>query len=456
MKYAKKWIGIAVMALGLLACNKTEPKIETESLSPATVVATKQAAKTELDSLRISVLLPPGKSMILNYVDANFEPVMLEFANTSGQHQNKEQKIGKSSPIMLMHYLGLQYENGKMTSYQHDYVIDAATKELQLKYINSDLELLSANPETNSIDAMVAGYKQVISNYKKKKRNVAATQKSLDSLSKRAYSTTTLERINELLYVQKLSEIAPSHPVIAAYLKNNSEPIYSSYFREIIRNYHQQHYQTCDFPKEDERTLSTVNQKLYAYTVFQYLREIKHKNPSCFKKGKDWFTTTALYQSDTTFYNKELEVKNLNALSAELKQLHLLTEAHTTMSLQNVLDTHKSAYYLLDFWATWCGPCIEDFKQLKQQQLPNSVMVISLSLDSNDVFDKWRLKSNELGHENSYLVTEDKVNKSIIKSLEVTEIPRYLLLDSKGSLIDFQCKRPSEAGFENYIFQRIK
>lgn len=452
-----QFICLLLMLIFFIGCDKTEPKKETDSPSSATVIATKKVDEMELDSLCISVLLPSGKSMILNYVDANFEPVMLEFANTSGQLQNTVQKIAKSSSIMLMHYMGLQYENGKMTSYQHDYVIDTFTKELQLKYINSDLELLSTNQAADSIDAMVAGYKQVVSHYQKKNNNnIVAIKKSLDSLSNIVYSTTTLERINELLYLQRLSEIDPSHPVVAAYLENNSEPIYSLPLREIIRHYQQKHYQTCDFPQEEEKTLSRVNEKLYAYTVFQYLREIKHKNPSCFKKGKDWFTTTALYQSDVTFFNKELQVKNLNALSAELKQLHLLTEEHTTMGLEKVLDTHKSAYYLLDFWATWCGPCIEDFKQLKQMQLPNSVTVISLSLDSNDMFDKWKLKSNQLGHENSYLVTENEANKAIIKSLEVTEIPRYLLLDRKGRLIDFQCQRPSQAGFKNYIYQRIE
>jgi thiol-disulfide isomerase/thioredoxin len=61
------------------------------------------------------------------------------------------------------------------------------------------------------------------------------------------------------------------------------------------------------------------------------------------------------------------------------------------------LSAYKGKVILLDFWATWCGPCraeIPNFVQLQQEYGAKGLVVLGFSVD--DTVDKLKPFANEL------------------------------------------------------------
>jgi len=102
------------------------------------------------------------------------------------------------------------------------------------------------------------------------------------------------------------------------------------------------------------------------------------------------------------------------------------------------------------FWATWCGPCIQGFKDIKKMQLPKNLMVINLSVDKIAVKDKWKSKANEFSLNNSYLIDEVK-SKAFFEIFQLEAIPRYMILDKDFNVINMNMFQPHEPQFLKYL-----
>ncbi len=96
------------------------------------------------------------------------------------------------------------------------------------------------------------------------------------------------------------------------------------------------------------------------------------------------------------------------------------------------LDAMAGKVVLIDFWATWCGPCNRDLPYLKKiarEFAGQPLVMISVSLDSNAA--AWREFVQK--HEMSWLQYRD-ADHQLAREFGVTSIPHYFTIDSDGVL----------------------
>ncbi len=107
------------------------------------------------------------------------------------------------------------------------------------------------------------------------------------------------------------------------------------------------------------------------------------------------------------------------------------------------LDNFKGSYVYIDVWATWCLPCKREsphFEELSRKFMNKQIQFVSLSVDEDEKDWKEYLTTFSYVH-NQFWVTNPDVflNNYLIKT-----IPRFILIDPEGKILDSDAFRPSE------------
>ena len=109
----------------------------------------------------------------------------------------------------------------------------------------------------------------------------------------------------------------------------------------------------------------------------------------------------------------------------------------TTLDGQHIsMDSLAGKVVLIDFWATWCGPCREalpHMQKLARKFDGQPFVVLSISLDNDE--DKWKSFVEKNGM--TWLQVRDGgYNGSVSKKFGVTAIPATFSIDADGVLLD--------------------
>lgn len=140
------------------------------------------------------------------------------------------------------------------------------------------------------------------------------------------------------------------------------------------------------------------------------------------------------------YYDKTSANKKLNNTKAPNFDYENYAGGKTT------LESLKGKYVYVDIWATWCGPCraeIPFLKELEGSLHDKNIAFVSVSVDADKDHDKWKTFVAEKELSGIQLFAGKTVLSEFIKAFSVNTIPRFILLDPSGNVIDADAARPS-------------
>ena len=113
--------------------------------------------------------------------------------------------------------------------------------------------------------------------------------------------------------------------------------------------------------------------------------------------------------------------------------------SYTYNELKPLLEKNDGKTYVVNFWATWCAPCVKElpaFEKLNQEYAAKNVEVILVSLDFPKQVDKRLIPFINKNNLQSKVVLLNDVNEDVwIKAIDSTwsgALPATLIYNAKG------------------------
>lgn len=114
------------------------------------------------------------------------------------------------------------------------------------------------------------------------------------------------------------------------------------------------------------------------------------------------------------------------------------------------LRDFRDKYIYIDLWASWCSPCIAQIPDLKKLEEKYSEKIHFISIAWNDDKTKWLNMIKKKDLKGVQLFATNK-NADFFKFFNVKSIPRFILLDKEGKIIESNAKQPSESNLDRQL-----
>lgn len=142
----------------------------------------------------------------------------------------------------------------------------------------------------------------------------------------------------------------------------------------------------------------------------------------------------------TQYYEKSKANRKLNNTAAP--QFDYENHAGGKTKLADL----KGKYVYIDVWATWCGPCraeIPSLKIIEEKYHGKNIEFVSISVDVDKDHEKWKnfVKDKQLG--GTQLFADKNWNSDFITAFGINSIPRFIIIDPSGNVLDADAMRPS-------------
>ncbi len=155
----------------------------------------------------------------------------------------------------------------------------------------------------------------------------------------------------------------------------------------------------------------------------------------------------------TKYLKPEVQIieEYFEKISKEMPSGVKFIENKNISSFDELLKTIEGDKYYVDLWATWCGPCKDQFKHNKKLNAllkSKGYKKLYISIDKPENIKKWKQDIKYYELEGLHLLANQDFfihfEENYSPHNGYVSIPQYLIVDNKGNVLTKNAPRPSE------------
>lgn len=187
--------------------------------------------------------------------------------------------------------------------------------------------------------------------------------------------------------------------------------------------------------------ISKIDSVSPSFSGFSFLATLQRLSNSNFKKvstlAKKHYATQQYSSEWTNFVLPQLDPQFLS-IGSMAPDFTLKNPSGKDVKLSDF----RGKVLLLDFWATWCGPCMHEMPNVKKEYVKykeKGFEVLGVSLDREE--KDWKKVISARGFNWNHVLDENGSN-SVARLYNVRGIPFTLLIDKEGRIIGKNLRGP--------------
>lgn len=129
------------------------------------------------------------------------------------------------------------------------------------------------------------------------------------------------------------------------------------------------------------------------------------------------------------------------------EEVHFIDDFSKINSLDELLNSIKGKKVYIDIWATWCGPCKDEFKYAKnaRQMLDTkNISMLYISIDDDSRKQQWLDMIKYYDLKGFHIMANDELKTNINLVLSRKGVPHYVFIDENGRIIKNDAPYPSQ------------
>ena len=247
---------------------------------------------------------------------------------------------------------------------------------------------------------------------------------------------------------------------------NNESLLESSNYKSFLRSYLDKYLAPTEIEKDKGLENASNGQTIAEFrAIGNHFKNEKIKNyllKQSISAAIAYGSLDGIEDLIADFNAKSTQEEDKTAIAEQFAKWSNLTKgkAAPVFAYNNIkgekvsLEDMKGKYVYVDVWATWCGPCKRELPHLEAIEEAykdnDNIVFASVSIDENQ--EAWEKMVKEKEMKGVQLIADKAWDSKIAKDYLINGIPRFILIDKEGNIVDARAARPST----NEIKEQLK